>query len=152
MRLTPAEERFYHERKELQELSLFTTSKYDLESKDAVSDDKEERNIEELGAVGVGDNYDNTQELKVVKFKDAMASKDKEGWMKAVTTEHDKFTKYKVWEPVNREDVPKDAKVLTTTWAIKKKSNGTFRARMKARGLSRLMEDTMTEKTHQHQG
>src|SRR5687768_7870009 len=111
MRLTPAKERFYHKMKELQELSLFTTNKYDLETEDAVSDDKEEQGIEELGAVGVGNNYDNTQELKVVKFKDVMAFKDKEGWMKAVTTEHDKFTKYKVWEPVNCEEVPKDAKI-----------------------------------------
>ena len=38
-------------------------------------------------------------------------------------TEHDKFTKYKVWEPVEQEQVPKDAKILTTTWAMKKKSN-----------------------------
>ena len=41
--------------------------------------------------------------------------------------------KHKVWEVEKREDVPADAKVLTLTWAMKKKSNGKFRARVNAR-------------------
>ena len=135
MRLTPAEERFYHEMKELQELSLFSTEDYGIEE---IVDEGTENGTEELGAVGVGDNFANTQELKVVKFNEAMKSNDKEGWKEAVNTKHDKFTKYKVWEPVNQDDVPKGAKILTTTWAMKKKSNGTLRARLNARGFEQV--------------
>ena len=34
--------------------------------------------------------------------------------------------------------MPKDAKVLTSTWAMKKKSNGKFRARVNARGYEQV--------------
>ena len=138
VRLTPAEERFYREMSELQELSLFTLHMYDMNIGESMEDDEDEQDDEEIGAVGVGDDFENTQELKVVKFPEAMESKDKEGWQKAVDTEHDKFTKYKVWEPVDQDQVPKDAKILTTTWAMKKKSNGTLRARLNARGFEQV--------------
>ena len=35
---------------------------------------------------------------------------------------------HKVWMPVSIDDIEDDAKVLTSTWAMKKKSNGTYRA------------------------
>ena len=132
MRLTPAEERFYHEMKELQELSLISMTHDDVEMEEMDDNDIE------TGLIGVGEEYENTQELKVVKFKEAMKSKDNEGWKAAVDTEHEKFTKYKVWEPINHEEVPKDAKILSTTWAMKKKSNGTYRARLNARGFEQI--------------
>ena len=34
--------------------------------------------------------------------------------------------------------MPKEAKVLTSTWVMKKKSNGTFRARVNARGYEQI--------------
>ena len=40
-----------------------------------------------------------------------------------------------VWKAVPKDEVPKDAKVITTTWAMKKKANGRFRARVNARGF-----------------
>jgi len=46
-----------------------------------------------------------------------------------------------VWEAVPRNKVPKDAKVISTTWAMKKKSNGTFRARVNAWGSCKLLEN-----------
>ena len=39
-----------------------------------------------------------------------------------------------VFKAVPVEDVPKGAKVLTSTWAIKKKANGDYLVRVKARG------------------
>ena len=36
---------------------------------------------------------------------------------------------------MKKGDIDKDAKVLTTTWAMKKKSSGKFRARMNVRGF-----------------
>ena len=48
------------------------------------------------------------------------------------------FEKYKVFQPVKIKDVPRQAKVLTSTWAMKKKSNGKRRARMNMRGYEQV--------------
>ena len=41
--------------------------------------------------------------------------------------------KYSVWTPRRLKDVPAGAKFITTTWAMKKKANGTYRDRLNAR-------------------
>ena len=46
--------------------------------------------------------------------------------------------KHKVWEPVPIENVPKGAKILTSTWAMKKRANRTYRARMNACGYEQI--------------
>ena len=85
-------------------------------------------NKDELGCVGagLGSGFDHTSELHDMKFKQAMKLVDKKNWEKAVNEEHKLMKKHKVWEEVKREDVPADAKVLTLTWAMKKKSKGKF--------------------------
>ena len=40
-----------------------------------------------------------------------------------------------MFEVVKLDDVPKEEKMFTTTWAMKKKANGTYRARMNMRGF-----------------
>ena len=91
---------------------------------------------EEVACVGagVGGGFENTSELKVLKYNEAMKNPDKKKWEQAVQEEYERFKKYKVFKPVKKEEVPKDAKILSTTWAMKKKSNGTYRARMNMRG------------------
>eukprot|EP00957_Ditylum_brightwellii_P012973 980460-Ditylum_brightwellii.AAC.1 len=42
--------------------------------------------------------------------------------------------KHKVFKPVSKAKLPKEAKVLTSTWAMKKKANGTYRVRLNAHG------------------
>ena len=42
------------------------------------------------------------------------------------------------WEPVPVKDVPKGSKILTSTWAMKKKVNETYRARMNACGYEQV--------------
>ena len=37
--------------------------------------------------------------------------------------------------PVKRKDVPSGTKIMTSTWAMKKKSNGKFRGRLNLRGF-----------------
>ena len=69
-----------------------------------------------------------------MKYKDAMETKDKVKWKQTVKEEYDSFVKHKVFKPVKRKDVPKYAKVMTTTWAMKKKSSGRYRARCNMRG------------------
>jgi len=44
-----------------------------------------------------------------------------------------------VWEAFLRSKVPKDAKVISTTWAMKNKSNGTFKPRVNARGFMQIV-------------
>lgn len=85
-------------------------------------------NEDELGCVRarLGGSFDHTSELHVMKFKKAMRSADKEHWVMAVDEEHYWMWKHKVWEPVKHKDILADAKVLTSSWAMKKKSNGKF--------------------------
>ena len=86
-----------------------------------------------IGA-GVGGGFSKTQELRPMKYNEAMASEDKDGWEKSVKEEYQRFEKYKVFKAVSRDEVPKGSKFVTTTWAMKKKSNGTLRARLNMRG------------------
>jgi hypothetical protein len=43
-----------------------------------------------------------------------------------------------VFEETKREDVPEGSKILTSTWAMKKKADGTQRARINARGYEQV--------------
>jgi hypothetical protein len=43
-----------------------------------------------------------------------------------------------VFEPVKSSKVPKGVKLIDTTWAMKKKSSGTLRGRINARGFKRI--------------
>ena len=87
---------------------------------------------------GIGGGFTNTQELHVMKFGQAMATNDKEHWEKAVVEEHERMKDHGVYQVVPRDKVPKEAKIITSTWAMKKKSNGTFRARLNARGFEQV--------------
>jgi len=46
-----------------------------------------------------------------------------------------RMVKMNVWEVVKKNKVPNEAKVINTTWAMKKKADGTSRARGNARGF-----------------
>jgi hypothetical protein len=43
-----------------------------------------------------------------------------------------------VWEATKVTAIPQNVKLITSTWAMKKKSNGTFRARVNARGFMQV--------------
>jgi hypothetical protein len=64
-------------------------------------------------------------ELHVLNYKQAMEGPDKAQWQKAVVEEHDRMVKMDVWEAVPPEKLPKGSKPIGTSWACKKKSNGT---------------------------
>ena len=68
-------------------------------------------------------------------YKEAMASVDKEEWDAAVKEEHDKMKKYNVFRVVNRKDLPPGTKLFDSTWAMKKKADGSYRARNAIRGF-----------------
>ena len=96
--------------------------------------------IGELACVGagLGGGFDNTNELHVMKYNEAMATGDKDKWTEAAKKEYDGMTKFKIFHAVPKSKVPKDAKVLTSTWAMKKKANRTFRARLTVRGYEQV--------------
>eukprot|EP00957_Ditylum_brightwellii_P027315 2064978-Ditylum_brightwellii.AAC.1 len=72
-----------------------------------------------------------------MKYDEAMKT-DHEGWGKAVEEEHDRMVKNLVCTPVKLSEVPKGAKVLTSTWACKLKSNGTKRVRINGHGYEQV--------------
>ena len=96
--------------------------------------------LAELGCVGagLGGGFENTNELHVMKYKEAMKTGDRKLWQKAVAEEHERMVKHDVFKAVKKKDLPPKAKVLTTTWAMKKKSNGKYRARLNARGFEQI--------------
>ena len=101
------------------------------------ADDEEDEEFGMVGA-GLGGGFDVTTELHVMKYKQAMKSDDKDDWMKAVEEEHQRMVDHHVWDEVPRDEVGSREKVLTSTWAMKKKANGKFRARVNARGYEQI--------------
>jgi len=97
-------------------------------------------NINELAAVGagIGGGFSNTSELRVLKYKEAINGPDREYWLKAIGEEHERMVKNNVFKTVKRKDVPKGSKIITFTWACKKKANGTYRARLNERGYEQV--------------
>ena len=83
---------------------------------------------------GVGGGFSNTNELKVMNYKEAMKSKRAAEWTDEVSNEKDRFDKYKAVSPVKRNKLPAGTKILTSTWAMKTKSNGKLSGRLNLRG------------------
>jgi Reverse transcriptase (RNA-dependent DNA polymerase) len=63
-----------------------------------------------------------------------MASNERSSWLQAVEEEYENMLNNGVFEPVELCDVPENAKVLSTTWVLKKKASGRYKARVTARG------------------
>ena len=94
----------------------------------------------EYACVGLGkvDGFLDTSELHVMKYKDAMKTEEASEWQEAVDEEYKRMEKNKVFKAVPIEEVPEDSKILTSTWSMKKKPNGTKRARLVARGYEQI--------------
>ena len=102
-------------------------------------DDVDDSGIEYgLVGAGLGGGFDVTTELHVMKYKEAMAGPDKHEWTKAVEEEHTRMKNHDVWMPTPIDQIPRGSKILTTTWAMKKKANGKYRARLNARGFEQV--------------
>ena len=66
-----------------------------------------------------------------MKYDAAMKTKDAPAWKVSVHEEHDHMVKNNVWKPIDRANIPSNSKVLTSTWAMKKKASGKFRLQIK---------------------
>ena len=88
-------------------------------------------------AVGaaLGGGFDDTKELRVVKYEEAINGPDGEAWQAEVDNEHNRMVKSKVWVAVDKTDLPPGTVPIDSTWACKKKSDGTLRGRLNARGF-----------------
>jgi hypothetical protein len=93
----------------------------------------------EIALVGaaIGGGFTNTTELHVRNFEEAMSSPDRAQVEKAIKEEHDRMIKSKVFKPVPRSSVDKKD-LINSTWSIKKKLDGTYGARMVARGFKQI--------------
>jgi hypothetical protein len=83
---------------------------------------------------GIGGGFANTNELHTVKHDGAMSSKEGALWIKPVEEEFSSMTDHGVFEVVEKSKVPINAKVLSTTWVMKKKASGRYKSRITARG------------------
>ena len=99
---------------------------------DHLNDDDMMADVMGVGA-GVGGGFTNTAESHVLNYKQTMESEDREEWKKEVQNEKKRFVPNAL-TPVKRKDVP-SAKIMTSTWAMKKKSNGKFRGRLNLQGF-----------------
>lgn len=87
---------------------------------------------------GIGGGYHDTAELKVLTYREAMASSNRAEWLAATEEEHKKMKKYQVWIPKKLALVSKGAKIIDAIWAMKMKANGVFRARLVGRGYKQV--------------
>jgi hypothetical protein len=72
---------------------------------------------------GLGGGFNITKELHVMTYKQAMNTKDTSyRWTNADFEEHKRIVKRQVWRDEIKKNVPKGAKVLTSTWAMNKKA------------------------------
>jgi hypothetical protein len=67
-----------------------------------------------------------------------MKGPDKEKWENNFFEEHGRMVKCQVWRAVPKKDAPKNSKVMSSTWAMKKKSKITYRARLNTRGYEQV--------------
>ena len=78
------------------------------------------RSLVGVGTV-IGRGFQNTKELKVMNYKEAMNSEDATAQKEEVRNEKKQFDKSKVLTVVPRGEMPKGTKAMTTTWEVKKK-------------------------------
>jgi hypothetical protein len=74
-------------------------------------------------------------ELQSVNYNEALSGAEKEKWEKLIVEEHDRVIQNAVWIPVKLNNLPSNIKPLSTTWVLKKKANGDFRARITVQGI-----------------
>jgi hypothetical protein len=90
-----------------------------------------------VGAV-LGGGFKDTTQLHVMNCKETMASDDHNKWLKAMKEEHDPMVTMRVWKAVPPSAVRPNKTILSTTWACRLKSNGTFRVHLNARGFQQI--------------
>ena len=68
-----------------------------------------------------------------MKCKEAMETDDKNDLESSVEEERKNTEKYDVWTPRKLQYFLPDAKIITSTWSAKKKTNGIYQDRLNVR-------------------
>ena len=92
-----------------------------------------------LVGAGLGGGIQNTKELHVLSYEETINGPERDQWLESIEKEYQRMIDNGVFIPCAPEDVPVGAKILSNVWAMKKKANGTFRARLNARGRRRTL-------------
>ena len=74
----------------------------------------------EVGGVGMGNAFNNTQELHTITYTKAMKSEDKLKRKEAAEEEYKKMENYKAFKLIPTDEVDKNATVLSSKWVMKK--------------------------------
>ena len=90
-----------------------------------------------IGA-GVGGGFTHTNELRMMKYHEAINGPDGKKWKAKVKTEHRRMAKSGVFEKVKLSELPSEIKIINTTWAMNKKSNGTLCRRINVRSFKQV--------------
>ena len=99
---------------------------------------EEMREMEQaLVGAGIGGGFGNTQELHVLNYNQAMKAKDSDKWCDSAVEEHYRMIENGVWVPRARSQLT-EKRTITSTWAMKKKASGKYRARVNARGFEQI--------------
>ena len=90
-----------------------------------------------ITAVGAGldGGFNLTGKLNLMKFKETMNGPDSYRWDVEIENERTRMVTNSTWEPLNKKNLPEEAKVIASRWACKKKSNGSYHGRLNARGF-----------------
>jgi hypothetical protein len=78
-----------------------------------------------IGA-GIGGGLMNTNELRVMKYHEAINIPDSEFWKAKVRKEHQRMVDSGIFEKVKRSELPSQVKIIDTTWAMKKRAAAHF--------------------------
>jgi hypothetical protein len=84
---------------------------------------------------GIGGEFENTIELKPIKYKEAINRPDGKAREKEIENEHDRMVKNNALEPVKKSLLPKGTKVIDSTWACKKKNTRKLHGHLNACGF-----------------
>jgi hypothetical protein len=71
-------------------------------------------------------------------YNSAINGPDGEHWKAEVENKYQQMVNCKVFQPVLKLDLSPGAKIIDSVWAMKKKSNGTLRGRINARGFKQV--------------
>ena len=75
---------------------------------------------------GLGSGFETTEKLHTMKYLEAMLGPDQEFWKRAVRDEYKHIVKNRVFKAVSSTEVSNHAKIMSSTWNIKKKLNGVY--------------------------
>jgi hypothetical protein len=80
----------------------------------------------------------NTNELRVMKYHEAINGPDSELWKAEVRKEHQRMVDSGVFKKVKICELPIEVKIIDTMWAMNKKSRGTLRGRGNVQGFKQV--------------